>query len=110
MYFKVVRNTNKSDPDHFKSQYQLGEMPHLEHTEACGRRSVSILASYDEAVRASQQYQRKWGKCIAYIDLTVGHGVVHISPTRTLLTHHDWWVPDGVDANSYCTDIKDRIA
>lgn len=106
-FYKVVKNMNKSDPNHFKSQYELHEMEHLEDTEACERRSVSILSSYDEAVRLSQQYQKK-GKCIARIDLTNGHGVIHHTPNKMLATHHDWWIPIGIDPCICCIEIKER--
>lgn len=107
IFYKVVKNMDKSDPTHFKSQYDLGEMAHLEPSEGCGRRSVSILASRDEAVRLSQQYQQK-GKFIAQVNLSNGHGVIHHSPTKNLLSHHDWWIPDGVMANTCCVDIRER--
>lgn len=105
-YYRVVRNSDRGDPIHFKSQQELGHMKHLELTEGCGRRAVSLFSDYGEAVALSKQVPTL-GKYIACLSLKGGHGVVHKDNSGWGKTHHDWWIPIGVNPTKYCSEITE---
>jgi hypothetical protein len=104
-YYRLVKNDNKSDPAHFKSHYDVDIKPELESTNACSRRALSMLGDYEEAVNLSKQF-RKIGKYVAYLNLTGGHGVVCEENYRSFKSHYNWWVPNGVNAQDFCSHIE----
>lgn len=105
-YYRVVCNSDKNDPINFKSQHELNLMPHLEATEACGRRALSMFKDRQEAIALSKLIPTI-GKYVACVVLEGKHGVVHKNDSAWGKTHHDWWVPLGVDALKCCTEIKE---
>lgn len=105
-YYRVVPNSNKTDSHHFKSQHELGQMKKLELTEACGRRAVSMFSDYKEAVALSKQVPTL-GKYVACLILKGGHGIVHKDHSGFGKTHHDWWIPIGVNPTQYCSEITE---
>jgi hypothetical protein len=106
-YYRLVADKDKSNPVHFKSYHELGRMKHLEKTDACGRRAVSVLALYHEVVALSINFQNL-GKYVATLELKGGHGVIHNDVDNgEYQSHHNWWIPLGVNAAAYCTKIRE---
>lgn len=105
-YYRLVKNDNPLDPNHYKSHYETGERPDLESKEPCGRRAVSVFKDIDDAILLWQLFPTK-GKYVAVLNLNGGHGVVKNVPHNPFKTHHNWWVPNGVSAQNFCNDIKE---
>jgi hypothetical protein len=103
-YYRVVKNNNKNDPDHFRSHYETGELKKIEKTNPCSRRAISMYKVFNHAINTSKNYPKK-GNYIAQIKLTGGHGVVCKDGGNTD-SHHNWWVPNNVNPNSFCQKIK----
>jgi hypothetical protein len=105
IYYRLVRDKVRSNPVHFKSHYELGRMKHLEKKDACGRRAVSVLALYHEIIALSINFENL-GKYVATLELKGGHGVVRNDVEKgKYQSHHNWWVPLGINAAAYCTKI-----
>jgi len=108
-YYRLVKNENKSDPAHFKSYYEENKLRELEATKACSRRAVSIFKDIGEANNLSKQFENL-GKYVAILNLTGGHGVVREENSYSFKTHHNWWVPNGVNAQDFCSDIRGPVS
>lgn len=108
-YYRVVKNGNKSDTMHFKSHYEANLRVRLESTKACSRRALSIFRIYEVAVNLSKQFPNI-GEYIACLNLKGGHGVVREESYRSFKSHHNWWVPNGVSAQSFCSNIKGPVS
>jgi hypothetical protein len=111
-YYRIVRTTDKLDPNHFKSQHEEKIMLQKEETEGCSRRAVSIISTFDGAanmLRSHPQLIKKLGCFVAKLDLIGGHGVVHEDKDNKWQGHHDWWVPIGVNPNDFCTNISEVV-
>jgi hypothetical protein len=107
IYYRVVKNSNVADTAHFKSHYEANIMKKLEITDPCSRRAISMFKVYEHAVNISKNYPRK-GNYIAYLNLNGGHGVVCNDGCDTY-SHHNWWVPSNVNANSFCVKIRGPV-
>jgi hypothetical protein len=65
-----------------------------------------LFACYEIAVNLSKQVRTK-GEYIATLSLTGGHGVVKLDVGNGKWpSHHNWWIPLGIDAAKYCTEIR----
>jgi hypothetical protein len=104
VYYRVVKNANCADPLHFKSHYELGKMPRLEKTNPCGRRGVSMCGKKEHAQSILDALPEK-GDYIATLDLNGGHGVVQ-GHTGIDASHYNWWIPNGIERNSFCKRIE----
>lgn len=105
IYYRVVPSETLSNRENFQSHFELNLRPDLEDSEPCSRRAVSMFGSYASAVNLSKQYPNK-GKFIASLNLNGGHGIVHKSENNKWRSHHNWWLPNGIDPTHYCTEIK----
>lgn len=108
-YYRLVKNGNKSDPVHFKSHYEKGERKDLEDKKPCSRRAVSVFKNFDDANILSKLFPKK-GKYVAILNLTGEHGVVCDENHKPFKTHHNWWVPNGVNAQNFCFTIRGSIS
>lgn len=108
-YYRLVKNGNTSDPAHFKSHYEANLRKDLESIKACSRRAVSMFKAYEDAIKLSILFPTK-GKYIMCLKLTGGHGVVCEENYRSFKSHHNWWVPNGVNAQHFCSDIKGPVS
>jgi len=108
-YYRLVKNENKSDPSHFKSYYEDNKKPELESTKACSRRAVSVFKDIKEAINLSKQFENI-GTYVAILNLKGGHGVVCKEKSFSFKTHHNWWVPDGVNAQNFCSEIRGLVS
>ena len=108
-YYRLVKNGNKSDSSHFKSYYEENKKPKLEDTKSCSRRAVSMFKNIEEAIILSKQIPTL-GKYVARLNLTGGHGVVREENSYSFKTHHNWWVPNGVNAQNFCSDIRGPVS
>ena len=73
----------------------------------CLRRSVSIYLDIEDAKKILYQYPNLPYKYIAKINLSGYHGIIHHTPKNNNDSHHDWWIPEGVDPTQYCNCIID---
>lgn len=103
IYYRLAKSKDKSDPKNFKSHHELGLKQDMEQIDPCGRRGLSMNATVDDLINLWKMYPRI-GKYIAFLNLSGGHGVVAKVGRNS---HHNWWVPNGVAANSYCSKIEE---
>lgn len=106
-YYRLAKNKNISDPKHFMSYYEEKRMIKLEDTNPCSRRALSMFKDYEDAVIMSKQIPTL-GKYVARLDLTGGHGVV-CKDGFASGSHHDWWLPNNVNACNYCSKIEGPV-
>jgi len=104
VYYRVVKNANCEDMSHFRSHYELGTMPHMEKRDRCGRKGVSLCGKKEHAQSILDALPEK-GDFIATLGLSGGHGVVQ-GHTNIDKSHYNWWIPDGVNRNSFCKRIE----
>lgn len=107
-YYRVVRNSDRTDPTHFKSHYETGERLDLEASDPCSRRAISMFKERERAVGLSRNFPNK-GKFIARLVLSGGHGVV-CKAEHDLNSHHNWWIPNGVNAAGFCPRIEGPVS
>ena len=108
-YYRLVKNGNKLDPAHFKSYYEENKLRKLEATKACSRRAVSMFKDIQEAIILSKQF-KTLGEYVAILNLTGGHGVVREENSYSFKTHYNWWVPKGVNAQDFCSNIRGPVS
>jgi hypothetical protein len=86
----------------FYSCYEKGKGKDLPDSEACSIRGISIHTDERDLQRLLRLWPKMQERCIIRIKLPGGHGVVQHTPSEDGgPSHHDWWVPVGVDACSY---------
>lgn len=106
-YFHLVPHSDRIRKKDFRSYYDRGLEKELEETEGCGRRSVSVHKDKADLHRILKLYPTKRERCIVRVELRGGHGVVMHTPSEEGgPTHHDWWIPIGVNP----CDFADKTA
>ena len=109
MYYRLVKNGDKSDPAHYKSHHEAKIREELESTKPCSRRALSMFKDYYEAVNLSKQFPNI-GKYVAHLNLTGGHGVVCEENYCSFKSHHNWWVPIDVNAHNFCSHVEGPVS
>lgn len=86
----------------FYSPYQQGRGTNLPPSDACSLRGVSIYTEQADLHRLLKLWPKMQERCIIKIKLPGGHGIVQHTPSAAAgPSHHDWWIPIGVDPCSY---------
>lgn len=86
----------------FFSHYERGLGKDLPESEACSIRGVSIHTNIADLETILKLYPKMAERCVIKVNLPGGHGVVRHTPSdEGGPTHHDWWIPTGVNPCSY---------
>jgi hypothetical protein len=102
-YYRLVPHADRSPRrKDFRSYYERNLDPELEATKPCYRRSVSVYTDPEDLHRVLRLYPGKQERCIIRLHLRGGHGIVEHTPSaEDGKSHHDWWIPLGVDPCAY---------
>jgi hypothetical protein len=102
-YLYLVRHPDRPPRKRdFRSYFERGLGKDLPESEGCSLRGVSIHKDAADLHRILKLYPRKAERCIVKLKLSGGHGIVKHTPSEEGgPSHHDWWIPDGVEPQSY---------
>lgn len=65
-------------------------------------RSVSLHTDRIDSLRILDLYPKFPYRCLARLELRGGHGIIQHTPSQEDgNSHHDWWIPVGVDPCSF---------
>jgi hypothetical protein len=99
-YYRMVFYHNKTRKRDFLSPHDRKIKPELEETVPCLRRSISLYSKIEDAKNQYYQHPGLPYRYIAKIHLPGKHGIIHQTPENND-SHHDWWIPEGVDPTQY---------
>jgi hypothetical protein len=86
----------------FRSYFDRGLGRDLPDSEGCSLRGVSIHQDIADLERILKLYPGKAERCVVKLRLPGGHGIVKHTPSAEGGdSHHDWWIPVGVDPSTY---------
>lgn len=100
VFYRFVRHEPPT-PDDFKRPIDTPRYRGEEYKDRCELYALSVYSLIEDAKRAQDLIPAMSKRLIARGDLSPAHGVVSNTPdkhpTEVLWSHHDWWVPLGVE-------------
>lgn len=106
-YYRIAHRPGRVTRKDFRSYKDRNMHEDMEETDPCHRRSVSIHADISDCKWLMELYPQI-GRAIAKIQLPGGHGIVEYTPSKENgQSHHDWWIPEGIDPCSFFVAPED---
>jgi hypothetical protein len=100
-YHRMVFKPDTLRKRDFRSQYERHKRDNPNSYDTCEGRAVSLFKDIEDAENVLHQHPGMNYRYIAKIYLPGNHGVIHHTPNGDGDSHHDWWIPNGVDPTSY---------
>jgi hypothetical protein len=99
MYYRIVTSYPDPSVEDFMSEAEKGNCPDYGSVgRRCNLCGVSLMKELTDAKRLMNRHQMlSPNQYVAEVHLTGGHGVVRQTHSSTYPSHHNWWIPVGVD-------------